>query len=102
MTVFWQKHSLGYDNWRTQYYSEAGQLLHKFKIEIDKAQVLLDSMTIDGFREIHKFLFSSKDDVGQTPNIFMSKFSDLISDLSTKVNQTMSKRNHKIHLELKT
>jgi hypothetical protein len=100
--VFWQKIPLGYDNWKTRHYDEAGQLLHKFKIEIDKAQVVLDSMTIDGFREIHKFLFASKDDGNQSPNIFMSKLSELVSDLSIKVNQTMSKRTHKIHLELKT
>jgi hypothetical protein len=59
-------------------------------------------MTIDGFREIHKFLFASKDDGNQSPNIFMSKLTELVSDLSIKVNQTMSKRTHKIHLELKT
>jgi hypothetical protein len=92
----------GYDNWRTRHYDEAEDLLHKFKIEIDKAQVVLDSMTIDGFLEIHTFLFFSKDNRTQDPNSVMAKLGDLVSDLSTKVNQTMSKRNHKVRLELKT
>lgn len=101
--IFWQKLALGNHNWRLRHYGEASQALYDFKVEIDKSQVVLDPITIDGFRDIHEFLFSLRDDVSDDAlDTFTSDFSGLIAALSAKVNQTMSKRNHKIRLQLKS
>lgn len=99
-TIFLQRIPLGYDNWRSQYYSEAERVLYDFRTAIDRSQMILDSEIITAFRSVHKYLFLSKDNKAQAPETFTSELGDEILKLSSKVNSTMAKRSHNIFLQL--
>jgi hypothetical protein len=94
----------GYKRWREEHFAEAESLLNRFRVEIDKSQIILDYRIIEGFRKLDELYFlyavGHLDDQ-ERPSSFLEEFHAALEKLQSSINKVMNQRTQVIKLELR-
>lgn len=99
--LYASRFEVGFPRWKDEYRQQAGEALPRFRRAIDNTQVILPAAVIEILRKIdleyHRYHRSEDIDV-----MFHGKVENLLQQLTTVVNETMSKQTHEINLRLRT
>ena len=106
--LYASRFEVGFPRWKDEYRQQAGEALTRFRRAIDNTQVILPAAVIEILRKIdleyHRY-HRSEDINHRCEDIdvmFHGKVENLLQQLTTVVNETMSKQTHEINLRLRT
>lgn len=93
---------VGFPQWIQEYQEQAGDALSHFRRSIDNAQVVLPPNVIDVLRKMDEYFYLCLTDEDIRGGEYQGNLMRLLDQLTTEVNESMSKRTQKFVLRLRT
>jgi len=100
--IFASKIAKGHQNWLSEHKDDAQEALDKFRLEIDKNQIILPQEIIEELRRIDLYFFEILGLDNQKPSDYQNDLNDHLNSLSAAVNTTLSAHTHTINLKFRT
>jgi hypothetical protein len=101
--------SIGYEEWRENYFNEAEEIRKEFRMEVERQQIILGKDIVDKFLDIgmeamrfsHGFYENEHGNPITYNQWYNEKLSSKLSDLSSVVNRSLQSRTHTIELKFR-